>query len=51
VAEIQSSTGIGTTNAAYGGPDGKTFFITESENGTILSARLDVLGMEMYSHL
>jgi gluconolactonase len=50
-AEIQSSAGIGTTNAAYGGPERKTLYITESETGTILSARLEVSGKEMYSHM
>jgi gluconolactonase len=51
LAEIQSCAGIGTTNAAFGGPDRKTLCITESETGTILSARLDVPGKEMYSHM
>jgi len=51
LAEIQSCAGIGTTNAAYGGPERKTIYITDSETGTILFARLDVPGKEMYSHL
>jgi gluconolactonase len=51
LAEIQSCAGIGTTNAAYGGPDRKTLYITESETGTILSAKLEVRGKEMYSHM
>jgi gluconolactonase len=51
LAEIRSCAGIGTTNAAYGGPEGKTIFITESETGTILQARLDVPGRRMYSHM
>lgn len=51
LAEIQSCTGIGTTNAAYGGPDGRTIFVTESETGTILSARLETPGKQMYSHM
>jgi hypothetical protein len=42
---------FGTTNAAYGGPDRRTLYITESETGTILSARLEVPGKEMYSHV
>ena len=50
LAEIQSCAGIGTTNAAYGGPERKMLYITESETGTILSARLEVSGKEMYSH-
>ena len=50
LAEIQSCAGIGTTNAAYGGPDGKTLYVAESETGTILSARLETPGKLMYSH-
>jgi len=48
--EIQSATGQLTTNAAYGGPDGKTLYITESETGTILKAELEVPGLPLYSH-
>jgi gluconolactonase len=51
LAELRSAAGLLTTNAAYGGPDGKTLYITESETGTILSARLAVAGKPMYSHL
>ena len=48
----RENTGISvTTNAAYGGPDRRTLYITESETGTILSARLEVPGKEMYSHV
>jgi gluconolactonase len=50
LAEIRSPTGISTTNVAYGGPDRKTVYITESETGTILSATLEVAGKLMYSH-
>lgn len=39
-----------TTNVAYGGPDGRTLFITESGSGTILTARLETAGKPMYSH-
>ncbi len=51
IAEIRSCAGLLTTNAAYGGPEGKTLFITESETGSILKADLTVPGKEMYSHL
>ena len=51
LAEIQSCTGIGTTNAAYGGSDGKALYITKSETGTILSAKLEVSSKQMYSHM
>jgi gluconolactonase len=50
LAEIRSSTGLLTTNAAYGGPERKTLFITESDSGTILKAELSVPGKVMYSH-
>jgi len=48
--EIRSCTGQLTTNAAYGGPEGRTLYITESETGTILSARLETPGLTLYSH-
>jgi gluconolactonase len=48
--EIQSNAGRGTTNAAFGGADGKTLFITESETGTVLAARLQVAGLTLFSH-
>ena len=50
LCEMPSCTGHATTNAAYGGPDGRTLYITESETGTILQARLDAPGLTLYSH-
>ena len=47
---IRSATGIATTNLAYGGADGRTLYITESETGTILTAQLDVPGLPLFSH-
>jgi gluconolactonase len=47
---INSPTGILTTNCAYGGPDNRTLFITESKGGAILKARMPVPGRTMYSH-
>jgi len=43
---IRSCTGLLTTNLAYGGPDRKTLYITESATGTILTARLPVAGRD-----
>jgi gluconolactonase len=43
--------GRSTTNLAYGGPDRKTLYITESSSGAILTADLDVPGRLMYSHM
>ena len=39
-----------TTNVAFGGPDNKTLYITESRSGSILTARLPVAGKRMFSH-
>jgi gluconolactonase len=50
VYRIKSCAGMATTNVAFGGPDNKTLFITESESGSILKAQLDVPGKRMYSH-
>ncbi|MFG1208463.1 SMP-30/gluconolactonase/LRE family protein [Xanthobacter flavus] len=47
---IRSPEGHLTTNCAFGGPDNKTLFITESKTGTILCADLPVPGRRMYSH-
>lgn len=38
---IASCTGMSTTNLCLGGPDGRDLFITESETGSILRARLE----------
>jgi len=40
-----------TTNCAFGGPDNKTLFITESKTGTVLKAELKTPGRRMYSHM
>jgi gluconolactonase len=47
---IRSNAGISTTNLAFGGADGKSLFITESETGSILRAEVPVAGLPMYSH-
>ena len=51
LARIRSSAGIRTTNIAYGGPDRRTLYITEAEQGAILKARMEVPGRPMFSHL
>lgn len=48
---IRSCEGLTTTNMAYGGFDNRTLFITESESGCILKARMPVAGRPMPSHL
>jgi gluconolactonase len=47
---IRSCSGIATTNCAYGGPEGKSLFITESATGTVLRAELPVAGRRLFSH-
>jgi gluconolactonase len=47
---VNSPTGHSTTNIAFGGPDNKDLYITESDTGTILRARLPVAGATLYSH-
>ena len=48
---VRSSAGLATTNLAYGGPDRKSLYITESETGTILVARMPVAGRLMYGQM
>ena len=51
IGRNRSCAGISTSNTAYGGPERRTLCITESETGTILAARLEVPGKEIYSHM
>lgn len=46
---INSPLGTLTTNIAYGGPDRKVLYITESESGSILTAPMPVPGRRMFS--
>jgi gluconolactonase len=48
---IRSCAGRSTTNLAFGGPERKSLYITESSTGTILKAALPVPGRVMFSHL
>ena len=47
---VQSCAGLATTNLAFGGPDNRTLYITESDTGTILRAETPVPGQLMFSH-
>ncbi|WP_342110064.1 SMP-30/gluconolactonase/LRE family protein [Methylobacterium sp. SI9] len=47
---VKSPAGISTTNVAYGGPDGATLFITESQTGSILTVRMPAAGQTLFSH-
>jgi gluconolactonase len=48
---IRSCEGLATTNIAYGGPERRTLYITESETGCILKCELPTPGRLMYSHM
>ena len=48
IHRIQSCAGVRVTNVAYGGPDRRTLFITEAEQGAILKVGLPVAGRLMY---
>ncbi|MGE0797580.1 MAG: SMP-30/gluconolactonase/LRE family protein [Lautropia sp.] len=50
VFRIRSCAGMRTTNVAFGGPDNRTLFITEADQGAVLTARLPHRGKPMYSH-
>ena len=47
---VNSCRGRLTTNIAYGGPDRRTMFITESDSGCVLRTEMPVPGKLMYSH-
>jgi gluconolactonase len=47
---IVTCAGISTTNIAFGGDDGRTLYVTESQSGSVLSTRLATGGQVMYSH-
>lgn len=47
---IVSPAGIRPTNLAFGGPDRRTLFITESGSGSILSAHMPAPGVRLFSH-
>jgi gluconolactonase len=54
VAVVRSPRGLGTTNCAFGGPDGRTLYMTESDSGSILKAEfpeeLGISGAPMFAH-
>ncbi|WP_298849366.1 SMP-30/gluconolactonase/LRE family protein [uncultured Ruegeria sp.] len=47
---LKSSTGMTTTNLAFGGENNSEVFITESDTGNILRVRVETPGRLMYSH-
>lgn len=48
VMVLRGPTGASTTNVAFGGADRSTLFVTDSSNGSILSARLDAPGVRLH---
>jgi len=54
IAVVRSPRGLGTTNCAWGGPDGRSLFITESDSGAILRAtfptELEISGAPIFAH-
>lgn len=55
IAVVRSPRGLGTTNCAFGGPELRSLFITESDTGTILKVdfapELGISGAPMYSRI
>lgn len=49
--KIESCARGHTTNLAYGGPDNKSMFITESASGSVLRAVVPVAGGRMFAHM
>ncbi len=45
---IRSCAGLATTNAAFGGPQGRSLFLTEAQTGQVLRAELPVRGLTLY---
>ncbi|MCA0919263.1 SMP-30/gluconolactonase/LRE family protein [Pseudooceanicola nanhaiensis] len=54
IAVVRSLRGLGTTNCAFGGPEGRSLFITESDSGSILKVdfpeELGISGAPMFAH-
>ena len=48
--EIEACIGHHMTNLAFGGPDNRHLFITESDTGSILRCEAPVPGKTMFSH-
>jgi gluconolactonase len=51
IYRVESCEGPMVTNLAYGGPGGKSLYMTESRTGSILRAEMPVAGQPLYSHM
>jgi gluconolactonase len=49
VQVLRGTSGHSLTNLAFGGPDGRTLYATDSTSGDILQAQMDVAGMPVRS--
>ena len=47
---MRSPAGLSTTNLAYGGPENRHLYMTESDSGSILVAELPTPGLPLFSH-
>ena len=47
---VEVPQGTGTTNVAFGGPDGRTLFVTEASSASVVAARLPAPGLRLFSH-
>lgn len=48
VQVLRGTPGHSLTNLAYGGPDRRTLYVTDSTSGSILRAEMDVAGMPLH---
>ncbi len=48
---VNSCKGLAITNCAFGGPDNRTPYITESSSGCVLTAELPTPGRVLYAHM
>jgi gluconolactonase len=51
IFRIRPQAGDWITNVAYGGPHGRTLYITEAQTASILAIELPVPGKKLFSHL
>ena len=49
VQVLRAETGTSLTNLAFGGPDGRTLYCTESTSGTILRAEMETAGAPVHT--
>ena len=50
ILRVKAPEGLSTTNAAFGGPERRSLYITECDTGTVLLAELPSPGVTLFSH-